>query len=278
MSTVLIPLDLTYLSKCALEFGSQLANLMQARLHLISVVEPPRQGRFRVSSGEYEPDSMGHFYQQQLLRIKASQVEEHQDELQQWFPALDIAPTVRVGDPLPTVLDEIEQQAIDLVIIGGDCFHASDHALEQLIRESTCPVLVVKCRLDKITSYRDVVLLVDPQRDDSQVLSHLIVLQRWLNARLHLLWVNTPNRFTATKAATQTLDRYRIKYGLDHAHPVLWDDESETEGLLRYSQSLDHAFLALAVHSRSFVQRLLRSDPASQLITSSAHPVWTFGH
>ncbi|WKN44834.1 universal stress protein [Tunicatimonas pelagia] len=277
MNPILIPLDLTYLSQCALTFGTQLAEHLRVSVHLFSTVPSVPSGGPMVGPGEYVTNSKSSFYERQEVAEKTIEVTEHIATLRQWHPSLDMAPTVRVGDPVPTLLDEMQQHMPQLMVFGSDCYNTSDAQLDRLIRQTACPVLTVKCHLAPPEAYRDIVFLVDPERDHQRIIYHLATLQRWLDARLHLLRVNTPDNYTTTLPATDMLKKFVVQHQLENVSSLVVSAPTEYEGLMQYGESLEQAVIALGTHSRSFLQRLLRPNSEGELIAASAHPVWTFG-
>lgn len=277
MNRILIPLDLTYLSQCAFTFGTQLAERLQLPVQLFASVPSVRPGGPIIGPGEYVTASKSSFYEQQEVADKTIEVAEHITELQQWHPSLDVAPTVQVGEPVATLLAEIQRHSPHLMVFGSDCYNTSDIQLDRLIRQAACPVLTVKCQLAPPEAYRDVVFLVDPERDNQPIMHHLVAFQRELDAQLHLLRVNTPDNYTVTTSATQTLQKLIDQYQLENVTHTVVSANTEYEGLMHYGHSLEQTILALSTHKRSFLQRLLRPNEEEKLIVSSAHPVWTFG-
>ena len=277
MNTILIPLDLTYLSQCAFTFGTQLAERLQLPVQLLATVPSVRPGGPIVGPGEYVTASKSSFYEQQQVDNKTAEVTEYITELQQWHPTLKVAPTVQVGKPVTILLDEIQRHSPHLLVFGSDCYNTSDAQLDRLIRQTACPVLTVKCQLAPPEAYRNIVFLVDPERDHQTIMRHLVALQHELDAQLHLLRVNTPENYTVTGHATQALQKFINQYQLENVTHTVLSAKTEYEGLMHYGESLDQAIMALGTHERGFLQRLLRPNRERELIVASAHPVWTFG-
>ena len=275
MQKILVPTEFTYLSKCALELGMQVANKARATVDVVMVIkadtEEPEE---HLQENSARSRSQG--LNPQLTQVAKTKALKHVDEIKEWFPGLAVTPNILFGDTVSALLDTISEQMVDLVIIGGDRYEPSDVSVDKFLRNATCPVLTVKCRLDNLELYKDIIFLVDPEKDSETLITYLADLQDLLGAKIHLLYVNTPGNTRFPGRGEEALKQYAKRYALKNVKLTCYDAENEKEGLLAYCGSFDHAFIAMAIHDRGFMEWLLSYNPTGEIIANSIHPVWTF--
>ena len=271
MKKILVPTEFTYLSKCALELGMQVANQAKATVEVVAVAKTEGDELM-----QYDTEDGASVTSPQLTAVGKIKAQKHVDEIKEWFPGLAVTPVILYGDNVGALLDALNSQAVDLVIIGGDRYEPSDISVDKLLRNAACPVLTVKCRLDNLELYKDIVFLVDLEKDSETLITHLADLQDLLRARVHLLNINTPGNTRSQEDTMRALQAYAERYAMDNVELVSRDAENEKEGLLTYCRSFEHTIIAMAVHNRSFLEWLLSYNPTGEIIANSIHPVWTF--
>ena len=128
-----------------------------------------------------------------------------------------------------------------------------------------------------LDQFKDIILLIDFENDSSLLVNHLKSLQQLLDAKIHLLRVNTPKNFLSQKKCDDTLESYASKHQLRNFVTVNLEEKNEMEGLMAYCETIQNAFVALGVHKRGFLEKLITNrNKAEELIANSVHPVWTF--
>lgn len=273
---VLIPVEVTYLSKCALELSSQIAKKAGAHIEVVADIETLEENEgFSNTSGEWVRDDSNTVYNGLLTQAVGNRLKEKSNQIKNWTPELEVEPKIIYGMMPDILLEKIERSESDLVMIGGDRFDQGDSELDALIRKSSAPVLTLKCALQKVENYQDIAFLA--HKDDSRKLTdHLKQLQDLFEAKLHVVRVNTKESFLTANEAEEWLHEYVKNHHLENYEVVSYDHESEEEGILAYSQQFTHAIVASGVHERRFFDWLFGDHPEGQLIADSIHPVWTF--
>lgn len=275
MKKILVPTEFTYLSKCALELGMQVANQAQAAVEVVTVIKAG-PGEIAAHLKDNGAPSRDAGLSPQLTQVAQAKAQKHADEVKAWFPGLEVTPKILYGDPVNVLLDTIDTRRIELVIIGGDRYQSEDVAADKFLRNAGCPVLTVKCRLDNLERYKDIIFLVDLEKDSAGLITHLVALQELLGAKVHLLYVSTPGDPRSQAGAHAALEEHARRYPIGSIELVVHEAENERDGLLTYSQAFDQAIIAMAVHDRSFLEWLLSYNPTGKIIADSIHPVWTF--
>jgi nucleotide-binding universal stress UspA family protein len=159
---ILVASDLSPRADRALSRAWQIAAQHAAALTVLHVVEPvggadvPRTAWDRLAKTPEQAE--------QLLRQEAEvALRDQLDRMHNPRPsAVDVL--TRVGDTLPKILDEMREQAADLVVLGAHGRHSMRDRLlgtlaENVVRSSACPVLVVRTK--SAYRYRQVLVPVD---------------------------------------------------------------------------------------------------------------------
>lgn len=276
ISKILVPAEFTYLSSCALKLGLQLAKLSNAEVKVTSVVEPLHNA-FMEEGEEYSHDPMSSLKNLRITEEARAKMHERAEEISQWFPDQVIAPKILYGNKVDTLVKEVKDQAIDLVIMGGDLYDEKDQSSNEFLRKSDSPVVILKCMINQLDKFRDIIFLADVDHDSEKLVDYVKELQGLLKAKIHVLRINTPKNFLAPKKCSETLDRFIARNKLPDAIPISLESKSEMLGLMKYCETIENAFVCMGVHDRNFLQSLITNNiKEEQVIANSVHPVWTY--
>jgi nucleotide-binding universal stress UspA family protein len=137
--TILHPTDYSELSQSAFRYAIELAQVHGARVIVLHVVETlgPENVTFGEAVSRRQPDS----YRQRLW-----------EELHKAIPperAVELEYVLGEGDPVTAILEAAAEHHSDLIVLGSHGRRGLQRLLhgsvaEEVIRRSTCPVLVVK--------------------------------------------------------------------------------------------------------------------------------------
>ena len=230
MKKVLIPIELTYLSKCALELGAQLAQKAKAEIEVVAEIETLDDGTSFTSSGEVIANNEASVYNFELQRAVRQRIDQRYQEINEWVPGLKVEPKIIYGLVPHVLVEEVKKVDPDLVLLGGDRFDLSGDTANLFLRHAIAPSLLLKCSLTQIEDYQDIVFLPN-ESDSKDLISHLKALQDLLQANVHLLRVVRPNHYETNDDAENWLKNYQKKHDLAGTVHV-FNDQSEEDGLV----------------------------------------------
>ncbi len=274
---ILVPTEFTYLSKCALNLGVQLSQAAHADMSVVSVISP-NHNAFMEESERYSHDPTSSIKNINITEDARARMHQRVEEIAQMLPEkTNITPKILYGEKVKTLVDEINHSDTDLVVIGGDLYEQEDEFATEFLKHSPIPVVILKCMINGLDKFKDIILLADIAKDSVQLIKHVKELQKLLNAKLHILRVNTPSNFLAPKKCTTSLEQYASIHELENIKLVSLDANTEIAGLFTYAETIKNAFLCLSIRERGFMQKLLsiEADP-EEVIIHSMHPVWTY--
>ena len=276
MNKILVPTEFTYLSKCALQLGLELAELGKTKIQVLSVVES-NENMYMEKSERFHNHPMSSIKNIQLTETARERMHQRVVEIAEWAPELTLPPKIVFGNRTQVLIQEAREEAIDMIIMGGDLYEPADREANEFLRAVSTPVLILKCMISQLNQFKDIIFLADLDNDSSELIRHLKKLQHLLSAKLHVLRVNTPRNFLSFQKCKASLESYAKKYQLENFELITKDARSELAGLMDYCEAIKHAFVASAVHERSFLRSLMNNkDDMGEMIANSVHPLWMF--
>ncbi|MEM9338141.1 MAG: universal stress protein [Bacteroidota bacterium] len=277
MHKILIPTELTYLSKCALQLGVELAELAEASIEVLSAIAT-NESVYMEGGERYHDAPQSSIKNISLTESARAKMHQRVEEIASIAPELELTPKILFGDRSNILIEEVANQHIDLVIMGGDLYNPADKEANKFLKAVEVPVLVLKCMISGLSKFKDIIFLVDANNDSSQLVKNLKVLQQLLTAKIHLLHVKTPKRgFLPLEKEAEPLEQYAERNGFENVVLVEKEAKTEIEGLREYCETIQDAFVALGIHERSFLQSLISGDKNyGEIIANSIHPLWLF--
>lgn len=276
MNHILVPTAFTYLSKCALNLGLEMAKLANARMHVLSAMEPNHNG-FMEKNDSYSQDPTSSVRNIHLTEKARTEMHARAEEISAWFPDQTIYPKIVYGDQVELIAQEVVEEQIDLLIMGGDLYDPADDTSSRLIRTITAPVVILKCMISGLEQFNDIILLADEDKDSDVLISELKNFQDLLQAKIHVLHVNTPKKLFTKQKCAHVLETYVSRHVLSNFKTVSIEAKTEQEGLLQYCETIPHAFVAMGMHERGFMRSMLSNKAKKEeIIANSVHPVWAY--
>ena len=149
---ILVAFDGSEASKHALDQAVSIADMMQAEVHIISVV--PRVmmpvfpdegfGAAPVTAAQDMSD-----YQERMKTVYGKSLEEAEQDIKNHYPKLILETKLMEGKPSATIVDEAENNDMDLIVIGsrglgGITGWILGSTSRNIVENCTKPILVVK--------------------------------------------------------------------------------------------------------------------------------------
>ena len=286
MKNLLVPTDFSPESHHAFAVALQLAHRVGANVTLLHVVEAPETANFSTYGGPVGgselPNSNGgmdEVFMIQLLKVIKRRMHELIAEASRTAPHVvvrDLVLTARTGS---AILQAIEEQHIDLVVIGAQVHTAMEHLFEgshteQLVRLAPCPVLTVKYAVTDFAPRR-ILFASDFTAEADQAVPGLRQVQALFpDAQLHLLQVVEEEEQCATAQAH--IAAFAQRHGLTHPHPAVFVDSSPITGITVYARQVQADLLVVPTHGRTGLRHFLQTSIAETVATHAFPPVLTF--
>jgi len=276
MKKILVPTDFSDEAGYALDAAVNFARKSGAEVHLLHVVEGFVQGSFATQGGI--PDNLT----EEAFTLKL--LERGKEDLMNLaanskYGNVDIKTSIKVGNPYHHIAKDILDNESDLVIMGSKGASGYEEVLigsntERVVRHSKCPVITIKHPTD-FSQITDIVFAADFIETEDNVAKHLIRLQNLLDAKIHLLKVDTPGNFESSREINQRIRQFVSKHGLQNYTIEIYNEFTEEDGIVYFAEDIDADMIALATHGRTGLRHLISGSIAEDIVNHAQRPVWT---
>jgi nucleotide-binding universal stress UspA family protein len=276
MKKILVPCDFSEPSREAFAFAIQLAARSRGEVQVLHVINVPvsYNGLFVTKPYSAEHDRFYKVLEQEALK--------NYDQLRASVKAegIVIGFTVLQGPVAPLISDFISTQNIDQVVMGThgasglkEYFVGSN--TEKIVRSSPVPVLAIKKSLP-LTSVSNVVFASSLELNQTDLMDKLKKLQEFLNARIHVLFINTPSGFKKDIETKEALKDFAIHYNLKNYELHVGNDIDEPDGILRFAAEINADMIAIGTHRRRGIAHWLTGSIAEDVVNHLHCAVWTY--
>jgi nucleotide-binding universal stress UspA family protein len=272
MQKILVPCDFSDQTHQALVLAFDLARRSGGNVHLLHVVEPPLiHDNLITSPLTFESTLLNDLGEQSQQRL-AQWTERYGNE--------KFTTHTDFGPPVGVMMNYIEANHIDLVVAGTKGasglkeFFVGSNA-EKIVRNASCPVIAVK-KNETLASLRDIVFpnaLEDGQED---LVMHVKALQHFLDATLHVVWINTPERFISDDVTQEQLQDFARHHMLKNFSLHIYNGKDEASGVIDFTHSIQASMIAMGTHGRHGLQHMLNGSVAEDVVNHVDCPIWTY--
>jgi nucleotide-binding universal stress UspA family protein len=271
---ILVPCDFSFTSKQAFSFALQVAQRIDAEIHVLKAIDFPFSYESAYASGHY-------FHEAELLKTL-------QDDARQSFDAM----TKEVGrsgaihfsalqGPVTNIIQTyIENEKIDMVIMGTngatgikEYFVGSN--TEKVVRFSPVPVIAVRHAVN-LSSLTDIVVPTDAEEVYPSFVKELKLLQAMSFATLHFLLVSTDYPLLNSNQMMNKLDAYTKKCGFENFTINLQREDGKEKGIVEFAKEINADMIAMATHGRRGIGHLFAGSLAEDIVNHVNCPVWTY--
>jgi len=283
MKKILVPTDFSEQANNALDFAAQIVKRNDAEIILLNVVEHPGGTSYASSidvTADYtnEPKGEEHVFMLMLMKKVKNDLNEimERDE----YADLNINPQIRVGTPFSTVTDILDEEDVDLIVMGTQGASGLEEIVvgsntEKVVRHAKCPVISIK-HAAKIEDIDDIAFATSLGDDKEEMIFNLKQLQELFEAKLHIVRINTPNNFKRDKHTMQRMEEFAKKHEFKNYTLNIYNDAEEEDGIIAFAEDKDMDMIAMGTHGRTGIMHLLSGSIAEDVVNHSKRPVWTY--
>lgn len=276
MKTILVPTDFSEVAQNATDVAMQLAAKMDSKIIMLHVVEDASVASVQYTGELAMPNAEDRLYIHKLIeRAKHEFV-----TIAKQYPEIEIDEEMRVGNPYYSVQDMINEYEIDLVVMGTSGasgakeFFVGSNA-EKVVRRAKCPVLTVHQKADNI-NIKNIAFATDLAAIKGKHVDVIKGIEEYFEVKTHIVRVNTPNNFQPDGISIRELREYARKSGIKNYEVRVYNDITEEEGILRFSNEIDADLIVMATHGRKGLAHLIAGSIAEEVVNHTHRPVLTF--
>jgi nucleotide-binding universal stress UspA family protein len=273
MKKILVPFDFSKPAISALRFALDFAERSKGKIKLVHVVElPVLHNTLLMPTLNFEKELLKELRDKAANRFEKI-IRKYERE------SVQLSSEVLFGTPSKTLLSLIKAEEFDLVIMGshgssGLREHVIGSNAEKMIRRSPVPVLVTKKY--RKHAIKNIVLPNTLETKNQTVLVEKIkALQDFFQARLHVVWINTPVNFTSDVLTQQKLEAFAKHYGLKRYTLNVFNHPNEEDGIIRFNEFLGGDLIVMGTHGRKGFTRFINGSVAEDVANHTDSPIWT---
>lgn len=247
MKTILVPVDFSNTSFAAAHGAAALARKLNSRIFLLHVVGAPSDwNKMSVKAQQKFPDIES--------RIVDANIKIEQLSRGELFEGLEVTSQVRTGVAYESIIEFAARHKVDLIVIGAHGAGETDSLFvgstaQRVIRLSPCAVISVK-RDQDLSQIHHILFVSDFEENISQALNKTLALTALLNAKLELVYINTPAKFKDTVAAEKAMSLAMPQDIAIKTNAAIYNHYDRDSGILSYIERANPQLVAIVTHSR----------------------------
>ncbi len=271
---ILVPTDFSSQAESALKVAAQIAKKNNSEIYLLHILELPVHLNDLMTSNSSAPAPEAIFFMQQTHK----KFEELMGS--SYLNGIEVKETVSFEDVLKGIMDSCDKNDIDIIVMGShgssgfeELFIGSN--AEKVVRTSKQPVLVIKedC---SIFDVKNMVYATNFDDEDKPSLIAAHQFAKLLEAKLHLLWVNTINSFKTTAETEEKMNLMIAGLSIDNHTLNIYNDINVEKGIFNFANSIDAGLIGISTHGRKGLSHFINGSLGEDVVNHAKRPVLTF--
>lgn len=273
MKKILVPIDFSKKSEYASKMAARIAKKTGGTIYLLHMIELPT-GIVDMGAGSNFsiPESMLYLrkVKERILKFKESFFSD----------STEVQYSIRFQNPFQGILKYADKIEADIIIMGSKGHSDFEEILigsntEKVVRRATIPVIVVKRDSEKF-KMKDLIFACSfKNADKKEVFRKFLDFANHFKSEIHLLKVNTPNKFENTHDATEKIKAFIKDFNMPKYSINIYNDASIEKGILNFARDIDADIIALSTHGRSGLSHLLSASVTKNLSKKAVKPMLT---
>lgn len=284
MKRILVPTDFTEQSENALSFAYQIAKKINGEIELLHVLDAPDDdpysGMSNISlSGELsDSEGIDSIYFAKLLEKTSERFEAIKTRPE--YSDVKIIYKMQTGTPYKNIIYETESGKVDLIVMGTSGVSDWEEAFvgsnaERVVRNAKCPVFTIQNEIS-IDKIKNIAYASDFQFNHEHLVGLVKEIGELLNAKIHLVKVNTPTDFKNDKTNYGILKSFAEENKFLNYELHVYNHEEEEDGIICFAESFGIDMIVMATEGRTGFSRLLEGSIAEDVVNFSKIPVLTY--
>jgi nucleotide-binding universal stress UspA family protein len=272
MKKILVPTDFSDQAENALKVAAQLAKKHNAELYLLHTLELPMQKVDPLAANENLPEAM--FF----MRLAHKNFETILKK--DFLKGLNVHEIVEFYETFRGVYQVCKRNDIDLIVMGSHGTNSFREMLigsntEKVVRTSEVPVLVIK-KEHSVFNVDHFVFASNFKDYYKEPFIKATKIAKLLDAKMHLLLVNTASYFMTTHDAIERMEAFAKNSGFDNYTVNIYNDINVEKGIMNFSESIHADLIGMCTHGRQGISNFFNGSISEDLVNHAKRPVITF--
>jgi nucleotide-binding universal stress UspA family protein len=276
MKKILVPCDFSRTSKEAYKFALELALNSKGEIFVVHAIQLPLLYETAFGVQPYPMDP-------QLTQKLEAQATEAFEKMKRDF-STPVSVTIHFqmlyDFILPGIRNIVLEKSIDLIVMGTHGASGLEEFLigsntEKVVRFSPVPVIAIQTAR-AFGGIQNIVFPSTMELNQSDLMDHVKKLQQFFDAKLHIVFINTPGTFRSDRAAKEMMEEFAKHYKLNNFTLNMRNNNSERDGILIFATEIKADMIAMATHSRKGLKHFFMGSIAESVVNHLHCPVWTY--
>ncbi len=275
MKKILVPTDFSDQAENALKVAAQLAKKFDSEIYLLHMLELPLQLIDPVQG------SGSHNLPESIFFMKLAHQRFAKLMARPYLKGIKVHETVLFHQAFEGIREVSENRKCDLIVMGShgasgfkEMFIGSN--TEKVVRTSHIPVLVIKNEQPADFLVENFVFATDADHSNKHTLKKAADFAKKISAKLHLLYINTPNNFMTSMDAYDRLESFSEGSGIEDFETHVFNDVSVEKGVLNFAKNMDAGLIGISTHGRKGLAHFFNGSISEDLVNHAKRPVVTF--
>ncbi|MDO6761057.1 universal stress protein [Tamlana sp. 2_MG-2023] len=274
MNKILVPTDFSEQAENALKVATQLAKKHNCEIHLLHILDLPMHQIDPVNATSFSSGPEALFF----MKLAKKRFDDLLNK--DYLKGLTVFSTVDFHEIYSGISDQCEKHDIDLIVMGSNGSSGIEEILigsntEKVVRNSEVPVLVIKKEHENFEINNFVFASDFTEENQSAYKKALKFTELW-QAKMHLLLVNTPNKFVTTKEANARIEKFTSTLKPGNQTVNIYNDDTIEKGIINFSYAIDADLIGMSTHGRKGISNFFNGSISEDLVNHANRPVLTF--
>lgn len=272
MKKILVPCDFSNTAIQAFKFACELATASKGEIFLLNVIELPTiHGSFMVPIHAYE-DAF-------LKDIKAKAHKNFETIKERYAKKIKVHFSVEHGSVTEGIRKYVDRKRVDLVVMGthgasGIKEYTMGSNTEKIVRSAKVPVIAIKKSVS-VASLTNIIYPTNLKAAHKDFPAAVKSLQKYLKARLHIVYVNVPANFVPDRVSENRLLAFAKQHEFRNCAIHIYNDIDEESGIINFSAKFKSKIIAMSTHGRKGINHLMSGSIAEDVVNHIDCPIWT---
>ena len=274
MKKILVPTDFSDTAEHALKIAAQLAKKHNSEIYLLHMLELPMQLIDPVAGGNSQnlPESI---FFMKLAHQRFAKLMQRP-----FLKDIKVHETVMFHQAFDGIMEVSEDYDCDIIIMGShgasgfkEMFIGSN--TEKVVRSSHIPVLVIKNEHGNF-EVENFIFATDADGSNKHTLEKAYNFAQLIEAKFHLLFINTPNNFITSTEVRKRIDNFISGFNIHDYEMHIYNDVSVEKGILNFAMKQKKALIGISTHGRKGLAHFFNGSISEDLVNHANMPVVTF--
>ncbi len=286
MNTILFPTDFSECANEAKEVAFSLAKLFSAELRIVHVVSDTL---FKWESEQHFDKAVETF--PLLPKLPKVVIDSNSDN--RFLEAVSViekeganrgiktSSVLLFGNSAEQILEESKKVDAGLIIMGTNGASGLKEAFvgsvtQWVTRNAKCPVLSLRNVGENGFKVENLIYASDFRvESENKNLEEVRILANYLDASLHLLFINTPHYFEDTTSCTERISKVALEHGLKNYSIEIYNHFTVEDGVLSYANLNNVDLIAVSNHQYGLLKSIVEFRTTEVLVNHAKVPVLT---